>query len=297
MLPRAACLLVLLSCAACGAAPHPPAPPPHPDAVSIRPETRPQPLATAQKPEARAEVSLPESGPNPEARPASRRGKPPRSRPLLVTEIQGLEALAAHTPADAKDHPVILRRIANDYVELSCAAWMAGDRSTELTARRKAKAAFEQLEAAHPGAAPNDEVLFFIAQLYEQSGDETSARETYHWLARGNPTSRLVPAAYVAVGDLYYDEAEALHDPARRLEAKHAYVEALERTRPLDGVDEMVGYASYRLAWVLEKDGDRTGAIAAFHAAIDFASSHADRPDAARVGTAARADLIALGAP
>ncbi|MCK6592368.1 MAG: hypothetical protein L6Q76_32855, partial [Polyangiaceae bacterium] len=46
-----------------------------------------------------------------------------RARPLLVAEIQGLESLFESTPRNAPDRPKLLRRLAEDYVELESAAF------------------------------------------------------------------------------------------------------------------------------------------------------------------------------
>src|SRR5947207_1708009 len=46
-----------------------------------------------------------------------------RVRALLVTEIQGLESLYAATPKTSPDRPQLVRRLAEDYVELESAAF------------------------------------------------------------------------------------------------------------------------------------------------------------------------------
>ena len=46
-----------------------------------------------------------------------------RAAALLVTEIQGLESLFASTPKNAPDRPQLMRRLAEDYVELESAAF------------------------------------------------------------------------------------------------------------------------------------------------------------------------------
>jgi hypothetical protein len=48
--------------------------------------------------------------------------RPPKPVPLLVTEVQGLEALLAATPRQAHDRPLLLHRLFLNYLELSASA-------------------------------------------------------------------------------------------------------------------------------------------------------------------------------
>ena len=224
-----------------------------------------------------------------EARPSASPTRPPRPRALLVTEIQLLEELASQTPERASDRAQLLRRIAEDYVELERAAHNDGVARVVTEARAKAIKAYALLATDHPDYPANDEVLFYLATEYEQSADLRNARKAYFELIQKAPESRYVPEAYLAFGEMFFDEGA--RDPSKWDLALAAYRKVLAYPPPRNRV---YGYACYKLAWVLENQGDRAGAIEAFNRAITFSTEYATLSGSAKLGDAARVDIAAL---
>ncbi|MEO7113713.1 MAG: tetratricopeptide repeat protein [Polyangiaceae bacterium] len=224
-----------------------------------------------------------------DVRPEPRDSRPPRQRALLIAELQGLEALARETPVTAPDHPELLRRLAEDYVELQRSAHADGAASIETSARTKAIQLYARLASDHPKYPKLDEVLFFLATEFEQAGDLANARKAYMSLTVRAPDSRYVPDAYLAFGEMFFDEA--VTDPSKFDLAAGAYQEVLKYPPPRNRV---YGYACYKLAWVLANEGDRANAIEAFNRAIEFAAEFPLISGAQKLGNAARADLASL---
>src|SRR6202041_661393 len=86
----------------------------------------------------------------------------PRSVGLVVTELQQLETLKGVTEPSSPDHPTLLRRLAEDYVELEIAA--ASDRRKVEAARAGAIRAYGELVTTHGATYPLvDEVRYYLA--------------------------------------------------------------------------------------------------------------------------------------
>jgi tetratricopeptide (TPR) repeat protein len=227
-----------------------------------------------------------------EMRPTLRDVHQARSRALLVTEVQGLEMLASQTKVDAADRPQLLRRIAEDYVEMEAAAERENATALATAARAKAIKTYLRLQADDPTYPQNDQVTYAVAHEYERAGDFSSARRVYYVLINKYPSSQYVPYAYLAFGDLFFDEAE--RDHSKWDLARVAYLEVLKYPAPRN---RAYGYAWYKLAWVLRNQGQRDAASNAFGKAIDFSTSNPSVPGAAKLGEAARADRESLGEP
>ncbi len=222
-------------------------------------------------------------------RPPLRFESKPRARALLVTELSGLEQLAAQTPINSPDHLQLLRRLAEDYVELERAAQTAGDVAMQNKARNKAISNYSQLVHDHPEYPRIDEALYFLAAEYETANDLANARQVFMLLITKAPASRFVPNAYLAFGEMFFDEAA--QDPSKWDLALSAYQRVLRDPPPRNN---LYGYAWYKLAWVLRNKGDRAGALEAFNHAIDYATEFASAPGAAKLAEASRSDLRSL---
>ncbi len=151
----------------------------------------------------------------------------PRSRALVVGEIQKLEGQLAKTTDGGRSDPTLRRRLAEAYNEL---AHTASGPDAER-ARDKSIESYVALKAEHPEYALIDEVLYFLGLAYELNGDHASARRSYVELIVNHPRSRLVPLAYFGFGELYF--AEAASDPSRNVLALQAYNQVLQH-RPTD---------------------------------------------------------------
>jgi tetratricopeptide (TPR) repeat protein len=333
---RSTVALIALSLQACaggnGSLPDPPPPPPPTVAVAAAPaddSSRPAAASPAGL------SSLPAFDLSLSAVTDPRQSRiRQRAVALLVVEIQQLEYLLNASDAGSRDRPLILRRLAEDYVELESAA------SREATAaelQRDAARASDPREAARqqtlvdsrktlvdrarkaaiddytrlvdqysgqpsqtfPSSPPPaypliDEVVYFLGYEYQQAGDRTNARRVYLDLVTRMPNSKFVPNVYVAFGDLFF--VEAMSDSSRWDLARGAYVKATDAPPP---DNKVYGYAWYKLAYVFWEQGDATHAFDALQRAIDFGTEYAQLPNAAKVADSARVSLARLrqGAP
>ena len=246
---------------------------------------------------------------------------------LLVTEIQQLESLLKATETTSTDRPKLLRRLAEDYVELENAAFrekteaevkrdslkqsnprgaqaqqsIATSRKTTMERSRKAAIRdYSMLVDDYSGQPSNtfpqnpppaypvlDEVYYYLAYEYEQSGDTANARRVYLDLITKTPTSKYISNAYLAFGELFFNEAQG--DPSKWEPAKQAYQKVISKPPP---DNKVYGYAWYKLAYVFWNQGDLPHALDAFKKTIDFGTQFAQLPNAKKLAESARKDLI-----
>ncbi len=250
-----------------------------------------------------------------------------RSRQLLVTEIQGLESLYQTTPKDASDRPNLMRRLAEGYVELESAATRdkteLGIKIDEAKRKKPGDVAKLQEELgkadkiliAARGAAIKyygflstqypkwcqsvnkqdaskstgctDEVLYYLAYEHEQANDLEKARKVYLQLIQGWPQSKFIANAYLAFGELFFNEAQG--DPSKWALAEQSYNEVIKYPAP---ENKVFGYAHYKLAYVQWNKGDFERAISEFKKTIDFGQQYSSLPNAKELANSARRDLV-----
>jgi tetratricopeptide (TPR) repeat protein len=246
---------------------------------------------------------------------------------LLITEIQQLESLLKATELRSKDRPMLLRRLAEDYVELENAAFrekteaeirrdqfkktnpreagrqqaIANSRARTLAAARKAAINYyttlvedysgqpsQRFPKNPPPAYPLlDEVYYYLAYEYEQAGDTANARRVYLDLITKTPNSKYIPNAYLAFGELFFNEA--MSDPNKWEPAKKAYEKVIAKPPP---ENKVYGYAWYKLAYVFWNMGDLPHALEAFKKTIDFGVQFSQLPNASKLADSARKDVI-----
>jgi TolA-binding protein len=246
---------------------------------------------------------------------------------LLITEIQQLESLLKATEARSKDRPMLLRRLAEDYVELENAAFrekteaevkrdnfrsknpheagrqqaIANSRKTTMDRARRAAINYytilvndysgqpSQTFATNPPPAYPllDEVYYYLAYEYEQASDTANARRVYLDLITKTPNSKYIPNAYLAFGELFFNEAQG--DPTKWDPAKQAYIKVIAKPPP---ENKVYGYAWYKLAYVFWNQGDLPHALEAFKKTIDYGVQFSQLPNANKLAESARRDII-----
>jgi TolA-binding protein len=249
----------------------------------------------------------------------------PKVRRLLLTEIANVERLYKSTPKGDKDRPQLMRRLAEGYVELESSAFAdkvnaevkaqenrtkdpkaaseakeSAKKATDVikVARKNAINFYQQLKDQYPKwcqfpDAPAgqqgciDEVLYYLAYEYEQAGDLENARNVYLELTENWKKSRFVPNAYLAFGELYFQEAQG--DPAKWPFAQNFYKEVLKYDPP---DNKLWGYAAYKLGYVFWNQSDYGSAIAQFKSVIEFADKFPQLPNAKGLAQSARRDII-----
>jgi TolA-binding protein len=238
-----------------------------------------------------------------------------RQKALLVTEIAKLEQLFGTTSKNSPDRPQLARRLAEDYVELESSAFRdktqaeidrdslkktnpaeAGKKQatandaekTMKAARKKAVDYYTMVVNDYPNYPALDEVLYYLAYEYEQAQDNNNARRVYYDLIKKRPDSKYIPNAYLAFGELFFNEAQG--DPSKWDTAGDAYKEVI-KTPPEKG-NKVYGYAWYKLAYVHWNKGEYDLSMNAFKKTIDYGVQNAQVPNATKLAEAARRDII-----
>ncbi len=267
-------------------------------------------------------------------RPSRLTQPPPRGGPqlreverqLLIQEISNVTRLYKATPVGHRDRPRLMRRLADNYVELEAATFreqveseegarQAKRRSPQRAAalRKKALAAakvvhrarqraiafYGRLAEQHPqycqfphqpklaNRGCTDEVLYYLAFEHERAGDQAKARDAYLELIGQWPRSKYVPNAFLAFGELYFTEGQ--QDPTRWSLAQQAYQKVLAHRAP---GNELWGYAQYKLGYVHWNQGRHASALDAFVKVIRFGARHPKLPNTRGLVQAARRDLV-----
>jgi lipopolysaccharide biosynthesis regulator YciM len=246
-----------------------------------------------------------------------------RARALLITEIQGLERLYKRTAKKSADRPQLTRRLAEAYVELESAAnrdKIAADVQSQdakkknpgaaakfkadavqaekivKAAREKAIVYYTMMKNDYPDYSKLDEVLYYLAYEHEQGGNLKDARSIYFELIQKAPKSPFIPYAYLAFGELFFQEAQG--DPAKWDLAAAAYKEVVKYPPP---TNKQFGYARYKLGYVFWNKGEYANALNEFKKVIEYGDQFTDVPNATQLAKAARRDMIPVyavaGAP
>jgi TolA-binding protein len=258
----------------------------------------------------------------PDPRKASRAAK--RIRPLLLQEITNLTRLLARTPRKSPDRSELLRRLAEDYVELETIAQSdrskleviaqdhakqkrrgdadkarraaARERLVADKARKTAIGYYRRLTTDYPDHRRLDEFLHHLAYEHEQAGDVEAARKVYLALIQKTPKSAYVPQAYLAFGEFFFVEAQA--DPQKWELARAAYSEVVRYPLPANKVH---AYARYKLAYVHWNRGQLAEAMSELKKVVEATASNPQIPSSKGLLAAARRDLVPLyaasGAP
>ncbi len=237
-----------------------------------------------------------------------------RRKGMLIVEIQGVEQLLVQTPRGAADRATIIRRLAEDYVELEAAAVRektlaeiardeakrkepakAGDFQTQANAadvaakssRAKAIANYTLLKTDYPNYPELDAVLYYLAYEHEQGKDNENARKVYYELISRRPDSRFIPNAYLAFGELFFEEGQG--DPTKWPLAAQAYLKVVSFPPP---ANKLFGYAHYKLGYVFWNQGDFAHAMSEFKKVADFGVAFSQLPGADKLAENARRDII-----
>ena len=75
-------------------------------------------------------------------------------------------------------------------------------------ARKKAIDYYTLIVNDYPNYPQLDEVLYYLAYEYEQANDLENARKVYYDLIKKAPQSKYIPNAYLAFGELFFNEAQ-----------------------------------------------------------------------------------------
>jgi TolA-binding protein len=132
-----------------------------------------------------------------------------------------------------------------------------------------------------------DEVLYYLAYEYEQAKDLDNARKVYFELVDNWKTSKYRPNAFLAFGELYFQEAQS--DPSKWTFAQQSYEEVIKYPPP---DNKLFGYALYKLGYVHWNQGEYEKAVDAFKKVIDYGVKFSNLPNASQLAKSARRDII-----
>ncbi|MCH2108582.1 MAG: tetratricopeptide repeat protein, partial [Polyangiaceae bacterium] len=244
----------------------------------------------------------------------TRKGKmKARARSLLMEEVKRTDALYKTTPKGTAEHQQLVLRLAEGWAEVEQASVrdktildikimdlkkakkdttkarkeLAQAKGIEEYARKKAIGYYQRMSKWYSKYSKIDEVLYYLAFEYEQGGDFDKAREAYTKLIEERPDSSYAPSAYLAFGELFFQEAAA--DPDKWGMAEMFYKKVLTYPAPKN---KLYGYAHYKLGYVYWNQGYYKDALKEFKAVIKYGMTYSDLPNAAQLAKSARRDLI-----
>lgn len=135
-----------------------------------------------------------------------------------------------------------------------------------------------------------DEVLYYLAYEWEQAGDLEKARKVYYELIDKHKKSKYIPNAYLAFGELFFNEAQT-GDAAKWDLAAQSYREVIKYPAP---DNKVWGYAHYKLGYVQWNKENYAEALQEFKKTIEFGVQFAQLPNAKPLAEAARRDILPL---
>lgn len=134
-----------------------------------------------------------------------------------------------------------------------------------------------------PGSG-DDRALYDAALGAERAGDLMTARKTYFELIQRHPTSKLIPLAYMAFGEMF--AAEVPNDPSKRELARQSFREVVKYPPPES--------SAYFYAWLrlgeLELEGVER--LSSYGKASEGAATHPSSPCAAGIADQARQGMV-----
>jgi len=155
----------------------------------------------------------------------------------------------------------------------------------------------------HDDYAKLDEVLYYLAYEYEQQKatdpndkaqikkereSKEKALATYLELIKKRPKSKFVSAAYIAYGDLYFEDA--LNGKIDWKIPLEAYDRVIQSAEPPE--NKQWGYAQYKKGFIYWNLGQYKDAVTAFKKAIEFGTKFSDLPKAPQIAEEARKELV-----
>ncbi len=174
------------------------------------------------------------------------------------------------TADTAPDKVALLRRLAEDYCELAVVAESAGRESVVANARKAAIKDYEAIITGFSAYPMLDEIRYYDALERERTGDLDGARRRYFDLIQRHPTSKYVPGAYFAFGELFAGEASR---DATKIELAIQSYRKVATSPPPDNA--LYGWAWLRIGDLEKQKGDDAAATDAYAHAKEFATTFA----------------------
>lgn len=180
-----------------------------------------------------------------------------RSPSVVSRMIQGTEQAIAGMPPNDPKAVTMLKLVADLYEEL--ATLSPDDEPAARAARQKEADHLLTLINNFPAYSLLDEARYYRALTCERLGDLRNARATYFDLIKSHPSSKYIPGAYFAFGEIFFVESKA--DPSKWDLANQAFLETIKYPPPGNA---LFPYALLRLGEVAHIRGDTAKAKSYF---------------------------------
>ncbi len=235
-----------------------------------------------------------------------------RSEQLLLNEIRLTATLVRNMRPNDANRPPALMRLAEDYQELLTAkngaaeeleedvfqarqahndAQVAALQARQQTFRTEAGQYREQLIRTFQvlvESAPNyehmDQALFYLGFALQDATRHDEALRVYRTMIQRFPQSPYVPNAYLSFAEHYFDTGE--------MENARLFYERVLAVQ--DENNQVFGYATYKMAWVLYNLNDYEGSLQKFFEVIEYGRQHPNAPSVRSLLGNARMELVTV---
>jgi TolA-binding protein len=146
--------------------------------------------------------------------------------------------------------------------------------------RKEALKLYQTILKSYPTYPRKDEVLFVVAYNLYESGAHQEAIQSYNTLIKQYPQSRLVPDAYVQMGEHFFQA----NDLTR---ARAAFEKAASFKLP-----KLYPFALYKLAWCDYNAGEYQASIDRFKEVISYAEGQGTSRDRIQLRNEALKDIV-----
>lgn len=188
-------------------------------------------------------------------------------RELLASGANGERAIAMMRLAELYLEEARYLHLQEMEKELSCDGCKVARDSQRW--RTQALRLYEMLLRSYPHFQRADEALYYMATAYADAGLPDQAIDAHTRLVRQYPDSTWAPDAWVALGEAYFEQDDAVT-------ARRAYARAARA----DGHPKQV-FATYKLAWCLYNLGEYGEAIDAMQRVVKASESRLGQRDEA----------------
>lgn len=129
-----------------------------------------------------------------------------RKRVALINDIKKFIREAKSTDQKAE----LNLRLGNLYTEeyrylLTKVQSKGGNNSEAMASLDKAQGIYKDLLSKNPNHPRKDEMLYFLAMLYQDQGKNQEAVSLFQRLTKESPSSKYLPEALIQLGDFYFD--------------------------------------------------------------------------------------------
>lgn len=201
-----------------------------------------------------------------------REGVARRNSGPVDNEITNLERQIDALPSTAAGYPTALVALAE--------AWTTRRKQTRGTtsteAGQRAIATYARAVKEYPNMATLDRTLYHLALEQEVAGQLAAARSSYFKLVSEQVSSRFVPHAYLAFGEMFREQAKT--EPSQMALARQSYLQVVDMAPTSEGVRTLAALRLREISIFEHKDADADRMLNLAREALDqFPDQHGAR--------------------